>query len=525
MLFVSCLTKMKKILASALFLLLPSIGLSSPESLSSLENLMKASDRAIVATPVKIEMFDKNGSVIGEDKIKERPSEKHKARLYLRTERTIYTKAGETPRVIIVQSDVEYLVAQSLLGNRKIFFFKGAQFIPAMPGIFWEDLAQEEIVKASIPRSRYDNMIDGVVDFAVPLNAPSSDRMQYYAQVGDYFGGFWGTLIGLVTLGAVFLTWNSTRRIDNKSKIYQVFAEILRTHEEIVSSLKIEDKLGREAISVVLSEFYQAYEALVKLEAEEGIKLKLEGRINAAFLVVYYGAHPKTAKILESSVSRKVAVELCSRLSDQKKSRLADHFFKRIAEDFNGDPVDQALWEKEIKDAFAVVKSIYASEEQKKSLRWALTKAKTRPANQIDVHKIFGLVEEYAISTEFGNHQNRLSHYFRNLYSAFVFIDAQKLRKKEKESLSRVLRSKLSNYEQALLAINALTKQGSPWITEKLIKKYMPIKNIPEHFFDLGSDFDLKKMFPDVIFEWERYGQTAAANVTVAASSSINAAP
>lgn len=351
----------------------------------------------------------------------------------------------------------------------------------------------------------YDELVERAIAWGIPASAPASspDRIQYYGQVGDFFGGFWGTIIGVVTVLVVAATWRSTRKIDSRSKIYQVFAEILRTHEEIVSSLRLGDLSGREAISAILSEFYTAYSEIRELEAENAFSLSMDRRINAAFMLVYYGAHPETAPLLTSAANGLDGTKLCERIYARKRSNNKKLILSKLSANFDGDPAERDIWHQSIRDSFALVNSLEISSEQKRLLRGVLAKAQNRPHNRIDKHRIAEFIEGYSLSTEFGGHQNRLSHYFRNLHSAFVFIDEQKLTKSEKESLSKVLRSKLSNYEQALLAINALTDQGSSWIRLKLIERYMPIKNVPRHFFNFDDQFDLKKSFPRVKFEWE----------------------
>jgi len=350
----------------------------------------------------------------------------------------------------------------------------------------------------------FDQVIDKTIAAGIPASAPVADRMQYYGQAGDFFGGFWGTTIGVVTLIVVFATWYSTRKIDGRSKIYQVFAEILRTHEEIVSSLRLGDLVGREAISEILSEFYTGYAEIKQIEEEDKTPTTIEKRINAAFLLMYYGAHPETAKLLKFAASELDGSKVCDRISLRKKSNNKKAILAKLAAKLDGDPGDRSIWQKSIRDCFHLISSLAIPNEQKQQLREVLTRAQSRPHNIADKHKIADFIENYALSTEFGGHQNRLSHYFRNLHSAFTFIDEQKLSKKEKHSLSKVLRSKLSNYEQALLAINALSDQGSPWVSSGLIAEYMPIKNIPRHFFSFDVDFDLKERFPSVTFEWEK---------------------
>ena len=84
--------------------------------------------------------------------------------------------------------------------------------------------------------------------------------MQYYGLLGDYIGGVWGTLLTALTVFGVFMTFWWSRRMDYRAKTYQVFAEMLRTHEEIVTSLRIGNQTGRDTFSSVLSEFYVIYQ-------------------------------------------------------------------------------------------------------------------------------------------------------------------------------------------------------------------------------------------------------------------------
>lgn len=349
----------------------------------------------------------------------------------------------------------------------------------------------------------YEEIIAKTISIAIPASAPAPDPVQYYGQVGDFFGGFWGTIIGVITLLVVFATWYSARKIDARSKIYQVFAEILRTHEEIVTSLRLGSLVGREAFSEMLSEFYVGYSEISTLEAESKIILPIDKRINAAFLLMYYGAHPQTVAIINESVPELDAYKICERISVRKRSNIKKIIFEKLGQKLDGDPADRAKWNQSIRDSFRIIRTCAIPADEKSLLLEVLNTAQTRPHSSIDKHKIVKFIENFEPSSEFGGHKNRLSHYFRNLYSAFSFIDDQRLSKREKYSLSKVLRSKLSNYEQALLALNALSEQGASWIESGLISKYMPIKNIPKHFFTFDSEFNLKTYFPTVTFEWE----------------------
>jgi hypothetical protein len=257
---------------------------------------------------------------------------------------------------------------------------------------------------------------------------PASDPMQYYGLLGDYVGGFWGTVIGALTLLGVFLTWRSMNKVDYKSKTFQIFVEMLRTHEEIVSSIEVNDLKGREAISLVLSEFYAIYKITRQVEKNDAI-WSIEQRIDIAYTYTFYGPQLQTQKILNS-------------YNQELIKQVGDGISRERIKNGNG-------------------------------------------------------------KRAFKGHQNRFAHYFRNLFSAYTFIDESDINIKDKKALGKVLRSKLSNYEQALLALNAICHLGQEWERTGILREYLPIKNIPKDFFSFDEAFDLKTRFPYIVFEWE----------------------
>lgn len=257
--------------------------------------------------------------------------------------------------------------------------------------------------------------------------------MEYYGLLGDYVGGFVGTIIGALTLFLVYRTWATGREIDLKSKTYQIFAEMLRTHEEIVSSIRLGNLAGRDALEVILGEFYCVYRA-TKALVPSYADWTVEQRIDIAFSISYYGLQLHTKKVLATYEETKIQAVL-------------DHVTQQ------------------------------------------------RQANE--------LLPAPKEKRKFPGHQNRLSHYFRNLYNAYKFVECSQLKPDEKSALTQVLRAKLSNYEQAVLALNVISHLGRPWETSGIFVRHWPIKNIPQHFFSFDENFTLKERFPYILFEWE----------------------
>lgn len=327
-------------------------------------------------------------------------------------------------------------------------------------------------------------------------------NLENSAQFGDYIGGVWGTVIGTVTMLVVLFTWMSTRKIDNKSKIYQVFAEMLRTHEEIISSIRLDKSHGRDAFSGILSEFYITYKELDKLCISMSINLSIEERMNISFTTVYYGPHPHATSVLERFGYKLISEKLNERLSIIKRSNVVAVMKSEVLNNNIKFKTENLLWIKEIGKAYRMLNDSTLHQFQKKQLKDVLDQASKRNIES-PLSETIDRMENILLSSSFSGHQNRLSHYFRNLYLAFVFIDKSSLSKKEKESLSDVIRSKLSNYEQALLSLNIMSNLGQNWKLSGINDKYMPIRDIPRDFFSFDERFDLKGQFPKIVFEWE----------------------
>ena len=266
------------------------------------------------------------------------------------------------------------------------------------------------------------------------LKKPVSDsNAQYLGNIGDLLGGIGGVLGGLVALVGVpflFFTWKLSKKSEYRSRVYSIFTEMVKTHEEVVSSMRMVGVEGRDIFGSVLREFHAVFFQVGKVLKSENKTLTIEEQIDVAFTFVFFG--PGQACYAELAIYDK---DLMKKISDQV--------------------------------------SLLRDKSSNKKL--------------------------------FIGHQNRLSHYYRNIFGAYDFLDSSELDTKEKILLGKVLRTKLTNYEQALLAFNCLSHMGQPWITTGLLAKYKVIKNIPQQFFTTKQQTRFKDLFPFIDFEWESH--------------------
>lgn len=98
----------------------------------------------------------------------------------------------------------------------------------------------------------------------------------------------------------------------------------------------------------------------------------------------------------------------------------------------------------------------------------------------------------------FQGHSANLAHYYRHLYQTVKFIVNQNekfLTYEQKRNYLRILRSQLSNQEQAMLFYNWKSDFGNSWenTTNKYLTDYRMIHNLYNDL--LIPDFDLRKIF------------------------------
>lgn len=113
---------------------------------------------------------------------------------------------------------------------------------------------------------------------------------------------------------------------------------------------------------------------------------------------------------------------------------------------------------------------------------------------------------ERANDVYFKGYQNVLSNYFRTIYNAYEFLHQSDLSDREKYQLGKVFRSKFTNYEQAVIALNIISRLGKEWRTSGLLMRYKIIKNLPNGFLSLPNGATVKTLIPYIDYEWEKGG-------------------
>jgi hypothetical protein len=262
---------------------------------------------------------------------------------------------------------------------------------------------------------------------------------QNAGQLGDFVGGYYGTIFLFASVILLYVTLNAQRSASNRQSLETRFFELVQMHRDNVSELELGNSQGRKIFVLLTREFRAILEHLPTAGRPEIPPLSRRDRLQVAYYVLFYGTGENSSRALKSALAG-----------------FPPPFVDAIEKTFN----DRNLKQK-VQDS--------------------------RP---------FGYVP-------FEGHQSRLGHYYRHLYQAVRYVDGQELTEDQKYEFVKTLRAQLTNHEQALLLINSLTPLGHNWWRAELLIRFRMVQNIPKDFFNRSSELDVKTLFPEPYFEWE----------------------
>jgi hypothetical protein len=306
-----------------------------------------------------------------------------------------------------------------------------------------------------------------------------SKSLNDWGSFGSFLQGTTGSLWTLAGCIAAFLAFLiQTYQVAEQRKQFKIqsdsvtrqdfearFFGLLDYHRQNVSEVGLNDKSGRRVFVTLIREFRVVHEIVERICDDSHANYPRLKRLELAYLAFYYGVGPNSTRLL-----------------------------KEVA-----DPSAATLVEKLVVELELIQK--YARTEKYKN-------SDTYGTDSDRLKKILTEIQKRITYIPFDGHQSRLGHYYRHMFQLVAFLDQKSPDKSQKE-FAGIFRAQLTNHEQALLCLNALSTVGSPWITRGYLVNYELIKNIPKSFFDPLKEFDVKARFPQITFEYERANDPA----------------
>ena len=297
---------------------------------------------------------------------------------------------------------------------------------------------------------------------------------------GDFTGGYVGTIFLILSVALIALQLRHQFEAHERSAFESRFFELLKFHRENVSEIGIgSEYIGRRVFVSMIRELREVMEIVEEASKNLGEDFSDQTKLEVGYLGFYYGVGPNSSKLLEDVLSKHppgLALAVRIRMEErQERYRVVQNQIHHPATGLK----ERGQLEAQLGE---------------------LTRLPFRP---------------------FDGHQSRLAHYFRHLFHLVRYIDEHAPGKDmSKRSAGEpeptplkngpreyadILRAQLTNHEQALLCVNALSPLGRRWRSEGYITKYELIKNVPKSFFHKNPKIELKKEFSKIVFEFERH--------------------
>jgi len=181
------------------------------------------------------------------------------------------------------------------------------------------------------------------------------------AQLGDFVGGFIGTIFTLISVLLLYSTLKDQRTASTIEKFETKYFELIKMHRENVNEMGLKDHLGKKIFVILIREFREILKITIKTAQKCDQNFEQKELFIISYHALFFGVGPNSSRMLKSSLT---------------------NYDKNFVDEFEG-----ALNNKETK-------------------------------NQVKNDRKLGY-------TPFEGHQSRLGHYYRHLYQTVCYVENQ----------------------------------------------------------------------------------------------------
>jgi hypothetical protein len=197
--------------------------------------------------------------------------------------------------------------------------------------------------------------------FLAPAFRGSEVEPTAAGQLGDFVGGYVGTLFGLLSVLLLVHTLRAQRASTTQQNFESKYFTLLQLHRENLNEFQLGKATGRKVFVLMLREFREVVPHVKAVAAKHGKTFSPQQTIHIAYYSFFYGTGPNASRMLKAALAE---------------------FGAEFADDLNA-----VLDRKDIK-------------------------------SRIEASRELGY-------TPFEGHQSRLGHYYRHLYQTIRYIDQQ----------------------------------------------------------------------------------------------------
>jgi hypothetical protein len=199
------------------------------------------------------------------------------------------------------------------------------------------------------------------VFFAKAYRETNTLNIEGAAHLGDFVGGFIGTIFTLISVLLLYSTLKDQRTASTVEKFETKYFELIKMHRENVAEMGLKEHLGKKIFVMLIREFREILKITIETAEKYNQKFESKELFIISYYALFFGVGPNSSRMLKSAMTN-------------YDSNFVDEF-------------EKALNNKETKKRI----------QEERSLKY----------------------------TPFEGHQSRLGHYYRHLYQTVCYVDNQ----------------------------------------------------------------------------------------------------
>lgn len=122
-------------------------------------------------------------------------------------------------------------------------------------------------------------------------------------QLGDFVGGYIGTLFLLVSVVLLYATLKNQRRAGQEQNFETKYFELIKMHRDNVSELELQDTRGRKIFVLLIREFRSILTITRRVADQTQQKLTQRQMLYIAYYCLYFGTGPNSSRMLKKSLA------------------------------------------------------------------------------------------------------------------------------------------------------------------------------------------------------------------------------
>jgi len=122
------------------------------------------------------------------------------------------------------------------------------------------------------------------------------------AQLGNFVGGYVGTIFALISVMFLYLTLRDQRESSTLEKFETKYFELIKLHRDNVAEIGIGDDFGKKIFVILIREFREILKIAKGVVKRHNLDYSQEKLFVAAYCGLFFGVGPNSSRMLKESL-------------------------------------------------------------------------------------------------------------------------------------------------------------------------------------------------------------------------------